>query len=474
MAATDQSIRRLFLQAAEAAAAYREKVADLPQRPLRTYDDYRATADATTPIEGRPAEDVIAELVRFSEPGLAAMTGPRFFAWVVGASAPVGVAADWLATAWGQNTGNHHATPATAVAEEIAARWLLDILDLPRQSSVGFVTGATMASFVSLTAARSHVLRQAGWDIEADGLVGAPEVNVIIGDDAHTTVFLGLQMLGFGHRRLRRVATDDAGRMKAADFARVIAQCQGPTIAIAQAGQINTGAFDPIGEIADIAHAKAAWLHIDGAFGLWARACPEKAALTIGIEKADSWATDGHKWLQTPYDCGYAIVSRPEVHNRVMTAAASYLPAMAAGERDPSHLVPELSRHARGFATWAMLRHLGKNGIAAMVARHCRLARRMAEQLAREPGITVLNEIELNQVILRFGGDVATDVADALTEDVIARVQEDGVCFLGGARWRDQWVMRISVISGPTEEADADRSVAAIIDAWRRVRAAGG
>jgi len=184
MAATDQSIRRLFLQAAEAAAAYREKVADLPQRPLRTYDDYRATADATTPIEGRPAEDVIAELVRFSEPGLAAMTGPRFFAWVVGASAPVGVAADWLATAWGQNTGNHHATPATAVAEEIAARWLLDILDLPRQSSVGFVTGATMASFVSLTAARSHVLRQAGWDIEADGLVGAPEVNVIIGDDA--------------------------------------------------------------------------------------------------------------------------------------------------------------------------------------------------------------------------------------------------------------------------------------------------
>ncbi len=474
METPDDTTRRLLLQAAEAAIAYRDQIADLPQRPLRTYEDYRATADLITPEQGRPAQDVIAELVRFAEPGLAAMAGPRFFAWVVGASDPVGVAADWLATAWGQNTGNHHATPATATAEEIAAHWLLDILNLPRTASVGFVTGATMASFVSLAAARSHVLRQTGWDIEADGLSGAPEVNVVIGDDAHTTVFLGLQMLGFGHRRLRRVATDDAGRMNAADFARVIAQCQGPTIAIAQAGQINTGAFDPVGEIADLAHARGAWLHVDGAFGLWARACPEKAALTIGIEKADSWATDGHKWLQTPYDCGYAIIAHPEVHNRVMTAAASYLPAMAVGERDPSHLVPELSRHARGFATWAMIRHLGRRGIAAMVARHCRLAQRMAEQLAREPGVAILNEVELNQVILRFGGHVAPDRADALTEAVIARVQDDGVCFLGGARWRDQWVMRISVISGPTYEADADRSVKAIIEAWRRVRAAHG
>ena len=226
------------------------------------------------------------------------------------------------------------------------------------------------------------MLRRVGWDVEADGLFGAPPINVLIGDDAHTSVFSALQFLGLGHDRVVRIATDAQGRMVAGDFSRAIADCVGPTIVIAQAGQLNTGAFDPIGEIVPEARARGAWVHVDGAFGLWARACEAKAHLAAGYEAANSWATDGHKWLQTPYDCGYAIVRDADAHRRAMTIAASYLPPVAEGERDPSHFVPELSRRARGFATWAMIRHLGRDGIAAMVAEHCRLAARMATRMA--------------------------------------------------------------------------------------------
>lgn len=469
----ETDIRKVLAAAMERAVAFRESVSDRPQHPFATYETIRAAADAPTPEEGLAGEAVIAELAAFAEPGLSVMTGPRFFGWVLGASHIVGVAADWLTGAWGQNAGNHHASPSAAAAEEVAARWLLDILGLPSECSVGFATGATMANFTCLAAARSKVLGDVGWDVEAEGLNGAPRVDVLIGDDAHTTVFAGLQMLGFGHAGARRIATDDTGRIRVDDFRRVLDDCKGPVIAIAQAGQINTGAFDPVGEMAEAVHARGGWLHVDGAFGLWARACPEKAYLTRGVEAADSWATDGHKWLQTPYDCGYAMVRHPEYHRRAMTAAATYLPEAAADERDPTHLVPELSRRARGFATWAMIRHLGRKGIADMVARHCRIAARMAAALAAEPGVSVLNDVVLNQVILRFGEIASPEEADRLTERVIERVRSGGVCFLGGARWRDRWVMRLSVISWLTTEMDGDASVAAIIEAWRAVRAAG-
>jgi glutamate/tyrosine decarboxylase-like PLP-dependent enzyme len=358
----------LFAQAAKLAADYRSAVGEAAV-PL-PYAAMRSLFDAPTPEQGAPSADVIQDLVTLSASGLRAMTGPRFFGWVIGASHPVGVAADWLTAAWGQNAGNHEASPAAAAAEAVAAKWLLNLLDLPRDASVGFVTGATMASFVCLAAARGAVLRRVGWDVERDGLFGAPPINVLIGDDAHTSVFSSLSFLGLGHDRVHRIATDAQGRMLANAFVQALDACDGPTIAIVQAGQLNTGAFDPVVPIIAAARARDAWVHVDGAFGLWARACPGIAHLAAGFDAADSWATDGHKWLQTPYENGYAIVRNTEAHRRAMTIAASYLPPVAEGDRDPSHFVPELSRRARGFPTWAMIRHLGRAGIAAMVAEH--------------------------------------------------------------------------------------------------------
>jgi glutamate/tyrosine decarboxylase-like PLP-dependent enzyme len=395
------------------------------------------------------------------------MAGPRFFGWVIGASHEVGVAADMLTSAWGQNAGMYAGTPAAAVAEKAAGDWLLDILRLPKDCSVGFVTGATMANFACLAAARNEVLRRAGWDVEAKGLYGAPRVRVLLGADAHTTVYAALRFLGFGAETAEPISTDDQGRMKADVLARALAQGEGPAIVIAQAGQINTGAFDPVGEIASACRAHDAWLHVDGAFGLWARAVPEMADMTSRLEEADSWATDGHKWLQLPYDCGLAIVRHPDAHRRAMTIAASYLPK-AEAEHDPSLYTPELSRRARGFAAWAVIRALGREGIADMVRSHCAFARRLADRLAREPGVHVLNEVCLNQLILAFGdGDIERQ--NETTRAVIARLQADNEVFAGGSGWRDRWVMRLSIISAPLTVADVDRLGDAIIAAWRAV-----
>ncbi len=460
----------MLQQAARLALRFRRDLGQRSQSPGQGFAESRAAFAAPLPEQGCDGAAAIEELASLAEPGLSAMAGPRFFGWVIGASHPAGVAADWLTGAWGQNTGSHTGTPAAAACEETAARWLLDLLDLPADCSVGFVTGATMANFTCLAAARGEVLRRVGWDVEAAGLFGAPPIRVLIGADAHASVFSALQFLGLGRDRVTCVPTDPMGRIKPAEFAAALGGVRGPIIAIAQAGQINTGACDPLAELAEIAHGAGAWLHVDGAFGLWARACPETARLAAGAERADSWATDGHKWLQAPYDCGYAIVRDSVAHQRAMTIAASYLPQLAAGERNPSHFVPELSRRARGFATWAIIRTLGRAGIAAMIARHCRIARRMADALATEPGIRLLNQVELNQAIVRFGADQAPARGDALTRRVIERIQEDGTCFVGGAEWRGQWVMRLSVTSCFTTAEDADRSVAAIIAAWRSIR----
>jgi glutamate/tyrosine decarboxylase-like PLP-dependent enzyme len=366
------------------------------------------------------------------------MTGPRFFGWVAGASHPVGVAADWLTAAWGQIAANHHAVPAAAAIETVVSRWLLDILDLPRDASVGLVTGATVAHFVCLAAARSELLRRVGWDVEAKGLFGAPPIHVFVGEEAHATVFSALQFLGFGRDSVVSIPADHAGRMRPDALAAAIANCDGPILLVLQAGQINTGAFDDHAALIPLARMKNAWIHVDGAFGMWARACPNRAHLARDLNKADSWATDGHKWLQTPQDCGYAIVRDADAHRRAMAIAGSYLPTVGEGERDPSHFIPELSRRARGFATWAMLRHLGREGIAAMVSEHCRLARRMAERLTIEPGIKVLNEVALNQVIVRFGVSDDLDEGNRLTAQVIKTLQADGTLFLSGAEWHGE------------------------------------
>jgi glutamate/tyrosine decarboxylase-like PLP-dependent enzyme len=461
---------RMLIHSAEQAIAFRRTLPSRLQRPERDYAAMRDMFQAPLPETGIDGMSVIDELVRLSQPGLSAMAGPRFFGWVIGGSLPVGVAADWLTSAWGQNAGGHTPTPAAAACEEIAAAWLLELLDLPRESSVGFATGATMANFTCLAAARTKLLRDLGWDVESQGLFGAPELRVLIGEDAHSSAVAALQLLGLGSERVVRVPADRMGRMSPDAVARALRSAATPTIVLTQAGQVNTGAIDPIGEIAASAREASAWIHVDGAFGLWARACPETKAHAEGVEQADSWASDGHKWLQTPYDCGYAIVRDAQAHRRAMTNWASYLPTAGEGDRDPSHLVPELSRRARGFATWAVIRALGRDGIAELVARNCRIARQMARRLAQEQGIAVENDVILNQVAIRFGADQPTIAGDALTRRVIEKVQADGTCFAAGAQWKGRWIMRLSVSSWATTEQDADRSAAAIIDAWRAVQ----
>jgi glutamate/tyrosine decarboxylase-like PLP-dependent enzyme len=459
-------LKQLFTQAAEAAAHYRDQVAEAPELPRLAYKALVERMSAPVPESGSAPDAVLRELLALTEGGLMPIVGPRFFGWVNGASHPAGVAADIMVAAWGQNAGFHTATPAASAMEAVAERWLLDLLDLPEESGIGFATGATVANATCLAAARTHVLGKVGWDADADGLFGAPPVHVLIGAEAHSSLFASLQLIGFGARRVIKVDVDGEGRIIPAALERAIAGLDGPKVIIAQAGHINSGAFDPFTDIAAIARAHDAWLHVDGAFGLWARASANAAerALTNGIEHCDSWCTDGHKWLQVPYDCGFAIVRHKATLEKAMTQWASYLPQIGNGDRVPSAYVPELSRRARGVPVWAVIKALGRDGIAEMVARHCRLARRLGERLAAEPGIEVLNQVVINQVSVSFGSDEATRA-------VIARIQEDGVLYAGGSHWRGRWVMRLSVTSGPTADADIEITADAIIAAARAVKA---
>lgn len=460
--------RPLFEQAAQHASRFRDTLAERPPRPVATAAELLALFDGPTPETGSEASAVIDALVEAAEPGLTASTGPRFFGWVIGASHPVGVAADMLTSAWGQNAGPYGCAPSAAMAEKVAARWLLDMLRLPPECSVGFVTGATMASFVCLAAARNAVLAPLGWDVERDGLAGAPRVRVFLGKDAHVTMVSALRYLGFGSQPVQ-IATDADGRMDPAALAAALAEGEGPAIVIAQAGQLNTGAFDPMPAIASVCRRHMAWLHVDGAFGLWARAVPEMADQTAGLEEADSWSTDGHKWLQLPYDSGFAIVRDAQAHRRAMSIEASYLPLAGDGEYDPGQYAPELSRRARGFAAWAVLRSLGRLGVAEMVRRHCALARMLARLLAAEAGVSVLNGVELNQVIVSFGEGSPQD-RDALTRAVIARLAEENIVLAGPSAWRGRLVLRLSIIAAPLTEADIERLAAAIVSAWRHVQ----
>lgn len=446
-----------------------------PPKPRASYADQCEAFDEDLPKSPSPISDVIAELANKAGPGLMGMASPTFFRWVIGGSHPAGVAAEWLTSAWGQNTGNPDATPSAAAAETVVSRWLLEILDLPRESSVGFVTGATMANFVCLAAARHQVLSEAGWDVEAKGLVGSPRIEIIVGEEAHASIQSALRYLGLGNRTATIIPSDDQGSMDTEGLKRALKESpSGPKIVITQAGQINTGAFDPFSEIATLRREHEFWWHVDGAFGLWARANPESKSLAEGIELADSWATDGHKWMQTPYDCGYAIVKHEAAHRRSMSIEASYLPEAEAGIRDPAQYVPELSRRARGFASWAIIKSLGREGISEIVGRHCRLAKRFADMIGQEDGISVLNTVVINQVIVRFGlPEHDVDTKDSLTQETIKAIQDHDVCYLGGSVWKGRWVMRISIVSWRTQEADVDRSAASIIDSWRKVRSVG-
>ncbi|HET9160520.1 MAG TPA: pyridoxal-dependent decarboxylase, partial [Caulobacteraceae bacterium] len=443
---------------------------DRPPRALADAGQMLAALGGPTPQSGAAPEAVIEELVRLADPGLCAPSGERFFGWVIGGSHPAGVAADILTSAWGQNSGLVVATPAAAVAETVAGAWMLDMMRLPAGCTVGFVTGATMANFTALAAARHRVLAKTGWDVETEGLNGAPKVRIFIGEAAHATVFSALRYLGFG-RALTLIAADTQGRMDSVALRKALRASRGPAIVIGQAGQINTGAFDPAAELADASAEAGAWFHVDGAFGLWARAVPRLDALTEGLDRADSWAVDGHKWLQLPYDSGFAIVRDREAHCAAMGLAASYLTPAHGEVLDPMLLVPELSRRARGFAAWTVLKVFGREGVVELVDRHCRLAAELARRLAAMDGVEVINEVVLNQVIVGFG-DGPGERRDRLTRAVIDQLQADGECLAGGAAWNGRWVLRLSLISYGLQVADIDRLVNAIGRAWTMVRQA--
>jgi glutamate/tyrosine decarboxylase-like PLP-dependent enzyme len=450
--------------AADEAIAYRRSDGDSNRPRIASYSEMLERFSGALPETPNDPDQVIGELVATATPGLRAMTDPAFFGWVIGGSHPVGVAADWLTSAWGQNAGNHFATPAAAAAETAAGDWLLELLDLPRTASVGFVTGASMANFVGLAAARGELLRKAGWDVEADGLIGAPGLNVLIGADAHETVFMALRYLGLGAKRAVRIDTDELGRMRPDALRAALEVMEGPGIVIAQAGQLNTGAFDPFGEICALAHEHGCWVHVDGAFGLWARASRRYRHFADGVDDADSWAADGHKWLQTPYDSGFAIVANREAHARAMAMQASYLPSGSEEEREPSAYVPELSRRARGFATWAMIRHLGRKGIADMIDANCDFAAALAQALKGAKGVEIVARPIINQLLLRFGG------SDPATLETVQEIQRRGRMFAGAALWRDQWVMRISVSNYGTEPSQAKGIAEEILEAWEEAR----
>ncbi len=448
-------------QAYAFATAYLQSLRARKVGATGSIQELREGAEIPLTDEGVEASEVLGNLNALAEAGVVASAGPRYFGFVIGGSYPVALGADWLVSAWDQNPGIYATSPFSAVVEEAAARYVLDVLDMPPESTVGFTTGCQMANFTALAAARHKVLADAGWDVEAEGLHGAPPVNVVMGAEAHVTIHTALRYLGLGLKHAKLVPADGQGRMIAAELAKTLAGCSGPTIVCAQAGNVNTGAFDPLDEIAALTNARGAWLHVDGAFGLWARASKQHAHLVRGAEQADSWATDAHKWLNVPYDCGIVIVKHGESHRGAMAVRAAYLEHAAHAERDAFEYVPEFSRRGRSIPVYATLRHLGRRGVAELVERCCSHARLFADLLGREEGVKILNDVVLNQVLVRFSD------SDGTTREVITRVQQEGTCWLGGSTWHGLAAMRISLSNWSTTDDDVVRSAKAIIAAHR-------
>jgi glutamate/tyrosine decarboxylase-like PLP-dependent enzyme len=435
-----------------------------PVWPIITADALRAALGGPLPADGADPADVVGALASAADPGLVTTTGPRYFGFVTGGALPATVASEWLTAAWDQNAGLFVMSPAASVAEEIAGGWLLQLLGLPATASIGFVTGCHMANFTALAAARHELLRRAGWDVESDGLQGAPRLRAIVGDEVHVSVIGALRLLGIGASQVERVATDDQGRMRADALATALARDTAPAIVCAQAGNVNSGAFDPFDAIADVTTGRA-WLHVDGAFGLWAAASRALRRHVRGVDRADSWATDAHKWLNVPYDSGLVFTAHPAAHRAAMSMDAEYLVRSPNEPREPMDWTPESSRRARGFTVYAALRSLGSSGVERLVDRCCHLARRFADRLRAEPGIQILNDVVLNQVVVRVAPP--TGDANEATRETLRLVQEEGVCWLGGTRWHGSSAMRISVSNWSTTEADVDRSAESIVRAMR-------
>lgn len=460
--------------AARRAMSYVGGLRDRPVAARAGVDQLRAALGVPLPDDGLPAAEVVEALADAAEPGLVATGSPRYFGFVIGGALPAALGADWLASTWDQNAGLYVGGPAAAVAEEVAGRWVLDVLGLPATASFGFVTGCQMAHVTALAAARNDVLARVGWDVERRGLVGAPPVRVLASEMRHATVDRALRLLGLGADAVRPVAAGPDARLRLDALAEALGDEVGPTVVVAQVGEVNTGAIDPVAGICDLAHGAGAWVHVDGAFGLWAGASPSLRPLVAGVERADSWATDFHKWLNVPYDSGFAACAHPERHRAAMGTHAAYLEhADAGGPRDQLDWNPEFSRRARGFAVYAALRSLGRRGVADLVDRSCAHARRFAEGLRAIEGVEVLNDVVLDQVLVRFvspGAPSGGAGAEERTRRIVEAVQASGECWMSGTTWAGEPAMRISVVNWQTTAADVDRSLRAIEAA---VRAAG-
>jgi glutamate/tyrosine decarboxylase-like PLP-dependent enzyme len=453
--------RALLMAAAKRGTAYLE---GLPARPVfpegAQIDCLRQALQTPLPDGPTAPQDLLAFLDDVGSPATVANAGGRYFGFVTGGALPASLAANWLAGAWDQNGFSFVSSPAAALFDDAALGWLKTALAIPEAAGGALVTGATMANFAGLAAARHEVLKRAGWDVERQGLFRAPEVTVIVGAEVHAAILKVLAMLGLGRERVVQVAADEQGRMRADSLPEI----EGPTILCLQAGNVNSGAFDPAAEIVPLAKAKGAWVHVDGAFGLWAKAAPRLAPLAAGFEAADSWATDAHKWLNVPYDCGVAFVRDPEALHRAMSISGAYL--MLGAQRDAINFTPDCSRRARGIEVWAALRALGRSGLAEMIDRNCRQARWLAEQLTLA-GAAVLNEVVLNQAVVAFG-------SDAETKATVTALQQAGICWCGGTRWQGREAMRVSFSSWATNEADVAALLSAILDAWAASRGEDG
>jgi len=459
----------LLRRTADLAIEFLAEVDERPVAPPIGPDDMRVRLGGPLPERGEPPEAVVEWLARAADPGLVASGGPRYFGFVMGGAQPAALAADWLTSTWDQNAGLFVRSPAAAVAEEVAGEWLRQLLGLPEGVSVGFTSGGTMANFTALAAARHAILARQGWDVETQGLRGAPRIHAIAGEESHATVFGSFQMLGIGRDEVHRVATDDQGRMRADALRDTLASLDGPVILASQAGNVNTGGFDPFEEVAAAlrVHPGGGWLHVDGAIGLWAAAVPSLRHLTTGFEAADSWTTDSHKWLNVPYDSGVVFTRHPDAHRAAMSFGSHGVEHVEGG-RDSYDWVPESSRRARGFTVLAARRALGRDGFVDLIERCCGHARHIAERLAAAPDTRLLAEVPLNQVLVRFdapGSPGAAADGDAFTSEVIRRVQNDGTCWLGGRTWHGTGCMRVSVTSWNTTAADIDRSADAILRA---------
>jgi glutamate/tyrosine decarboxylase-like PLP-dependent enzyme len=448
------SERELLRRTADLAADFLDSLDRRPVWPDASVEELRSSLGGSLQDEPLDPAEVIEELVRAAEPGVVGIPSGRYFGFVIGGAVPASLAADWLTSVWDQNAGLVVGGPSAAIVEEVAGAWLKDLLGIPTSASFSFVTGCQMAHVTSLAAARHAILDRVGWDVEQDGLAGSPPIRVFLGGKRHVTIDRALRLLGLGSEAAIRVETDGQGRMRAQALAEALRTMEGPAIVCAQVGEVNTGAVDPLPDIAELCADAGAWLHLDGAFGLWASASPSLRPLVAGVEHADSWATDAHKWLNVPYDCGLAFVADTDAHRAAMRLVAEYLVVDEKATRDAMDWTPEFSRRARGFAVYAALRSLGRSGVAELVDRCCRHARTFGDELSRLPGCEILNEIVLNQVLFRFGND-------ATTSAVLAAVQESGEAWMSGTTWEGRAAIRISVSNWRTSDEDVARTVAA-------------